>query len=206
MPRVLCGLWLAVASIFVLPGGAVAQDDVFDEVFGGSPAIDPDQPWIGWHGPFVDGLIGLRFGMDRVSALRVARDRDLISRAARDGQMRFEGEFLGEPAEVLLDFTEADDPGASGHLHRIRVQWNLFGLPQRPLALFGRLDGMLASRYGDPVRTQDDGFTALDRGDGLVRKLYFGPETRAQVDLQAYRPQRYYVILALENPQLTDGE
>ena len=65
----------------------------------------------------------------------------------------------------------------------------------------------MARRYGEPVLSEDDGFAALDTGDGLVRKVYFGREARAQVELQAYRPERYYLVLALVNPQLSgEGE
>mgnify|MGYP006277772871 CR=1 FL=1 len=181
---------------------AVSDDpyDVLDET--GAP--DPRQTWEGWYGPPADGLIGLRFGMDRFVVLRTMADRDdLESRAARDGQLRFEGRFLGETAEVLLDFTEPSDVDRTGRLRRIQVQWRLFGLPNRPLSLYDRLDGLLAARYGDPVSEHDDGYAALDSGDGLVRRMYVGPEARAQVQIEAYRSQRYWVILALESPQLT---
>ncbi|HKK70678.1 MAG TPA: hypothetical protein VKA86_05625 [Candidatus Krumholzibacteria bacterium] len=174
--------------------------DVLDDT--GAP--DPRQPWEGWYGPLADGLIGLRFGMDRFVVLRTMADReDLESSAARDGQLRFEGRFLGQAAEVLLDFTEPTPGDHTGRLHRIQVQWRLFGLPSRPLRLYEQLDGLLAARYGDPVSEHDDGFAALDSGDGLVRRVYVGPEARAQVQIEAYRSQRYWVILALESPQLT---
>lgn len=191
---------------------AQAPDGDPFEVLDDHGAPDPSQPWIGWYGPFGDGLLGLRFGMDRFVALRLMRDRGLDSRPAREGELRFEGEFLGETAEVGLEFTRTrfDDAGdpiddgiANGQLRRIQVTWQLLGLPHKPLRLFERLDGLLAARYGTPVLEEDDGFTALDVGDGLVRKVYFGREVRAQVELRAYRPKRYYLVLALENPQLT---
>ncbi len=186
---------------------ASAQDAVSDDpydVLDDTGVPDPRQPWEGWYGPPADGLIGLRFGMDRFVVLRTMADRDdLESRAARDGQLRFEGRFLGATAEVLLDFTEPSTGDRTGRLRRIQVQWRLFGLPNRPLSLYDRLDGLLAARYGGPVSEHDDGYAALDSGDGVVRRMYVGPEARAQVQIEAYRPQRYWVILALESPQLT---
>lgn len=206
---------IAACLVFFGPApsaqGQTTTDDPFD-VLDESGAPDPRQPWIGWYGPFSDGLIGLRFGMDRFVALRLLRDRGLEGRPAREGLLRFEGEFLGETAEVSLEFTRTqfDDAGdpiddgiANGQLRRIQVTWQLLGLPHKPLRLFERLDGLLTARYGEPVLAEDDGFTALDVGDGLVRKVYFGREARAQLELQAYRPHRYYLVLALENPQLS---
>lgn len=192
------------------------SDDPFDVLEQDAGAPDPQRPWIGWYGPFTDGLVDLRFGMDRFTALRVARDRGLDGQPARDGELRFEGEFLGERAELRLTFTmpETDDDGAPiddgirrGQLRRIQITWSLFGLPHKPLKLFEQLDGLMAKRYGEPVLSEDDGFSALDVGDGVVRSVYFGREARAQVEVQAYRPERYYVVIALENPQLSgEGE
>lgn len=187
-----------------------ADDDPFDVIDEAKGSIDPSRPWVGWYGPFTDGLIDLRFGMDRFTVLRVARDRGFEGMPASDDELRFEGTLLGETVEVRLSFTsrgsdddDVPDEIVPGQLKRIQVTWRLTGLPQRPLALFERLDGLMQRRYGDPVLTRDDGFTALDVGDGTVRSLYVGPEARTQVELQAYRPERYYVVVALTNPQLS---
>ena len=211
---------IAVLVAFVLVAatatGVRAEDDdpfdVIDELSG----PDPQRPWVDWYAPFTDGLIDLRFGMDRFVVLRLLRERGLEGQPARDGELRFEGELLGEQAEVRLEFsrTRYDDAGVPiddgikvGQLRRIQVTWQLLGLPHKPLRLFERLDGLMARRYGEPVLSEDDGFAALDTGDGLVRKVYFGREARAQVELQAYRPERYYLVLALVNPQLSgEGE
>jgi len=205
--RVVVGITCVFGSV-----GASAQtstDDPFDVLDEERGAIDPSRPWVGWHGPFVDGLIDLRFGMDRFTVLRLARDRGFEGTPASDDELRFEGTLLGETVEVRLTFTsrsgETDGSAeiAPGQLRRIQVTWRLTGLPQRPLRLFERLDDLMRKRYGEPVLTLDDGFAALDVGKGTVRSLYVGPEARAQVELQAYRPERYYVVVALTNPQLS---
>lgn len=160
------------------------------------------EPWAGWHGPFDDGLLGLRFGMDRFTAGRILRERDLRGRAARASTLRFEGSVLSRNGEVLVDFRP--DPAAPGgeRLSRIQLIWTIEGVPHGAHALFERLDGMLHSRYGEARLVEEDGFAALDNGWGQYRRVYAGPQAKALLHLESTRQERYRLTLHLESPQL----
>ncbi len=180
---------LCVAFVFGATASATAQDVV--------RAL----PWEGWYGPFADGAFGLRFGMDRATVARIADEHAWKVLASRDRTLRYEARVAGLKGEVLLLFL--DDGGADGRLREIRVSWTLDGLPQRPWRLYQRLVELLEKRYGEAVAVQEeDGRQSLDTGRGIFRRLYYGEETKALVELRAVRPEHFLLVYRLENPQL----
>jgi hypothetical protein len=178
-------------------------------VAGSQPLEDEDgfvgvgeYPWEGWNGPLGDGLYGLRFGTGGFEVNATMREKGLDPSHSRLGTLRFEGDVLGANAELLAEFT-ADrtiDPGSQ--LRAIQIRWLLRGLPQQGMRLFGQLDEMLALRYGNPVLAEDDGLAALENGGGAMRRLYYGPEARAWLELEAQGRQRYALLIRIECPQL----
>lgn len=160
------------------------------------------QPWVGWHGPLDDGLLGLRFGMDRFAVSRILRERGLDGRPSRPQTQRFEGPILGHPGEVLTEFRPDAQAPTGERLSRIQIMWRIDGLPNRAVELFGKLEGMLVSRYGDPLLSEDDGYAALDNGWGKNRRGYVGTQAKALLEVEAIRSQRFRVVLSLESPQL----
>lgn len=160
------------------------------------------QPWVGWHGPLDDGLLGLRFGMDRFAVSRILRERDLEGRPSRPQTQRFEGSILGHPGEVLTEYRPDPHAPTGERLSRIQIMWRIDGLPNRAVELFGKLEGMLASRYGEPLLAEDDGYAALDNGWGKNRRGFVGTQAKALLEVEAVRSQRFRVVISLESPQL----
>jgi hypothetical protein len=163
-------------------------------------------PWVGWFGPLSDGLHGMRFGTGGFEVNRVMKEKGLAASQARPYTLRFEGKVLGEMAELVAGFTTQRPSASAASLRVIQIRWVFRGLPQRGLKLFGRLDGLLASRYGTPVLSREDGISDLETGAGKYQRLYYGPEARAWVELAALGGQEYALIIRTECPQLPDPE
>lgn len=166
--------------------------------------IQTERPWEGWYGPYASGTLGLRFGMDRLTASDILDARDFDRRPARSGTLRFEGPVSGKKAEVLLTFLEDADSELRGRLRQIRVHWDFRGQPHAPMRLYEALRGVLDTRYGDAVAVEEDGFQVLDTGRGVDRRLYFGPEAKVLLELKALRSQHLQLVLRLSSPQLDD--
>ena len=161
-----------------------------------------DFPWVGWVGPLSDGLHGLRFGMTGFEANRVMREKGLEPANARPFTLRFEGDVLGRPAELMSEFTTSrpSDPGTS--LRVVQIRWRFRGLPGPVVTHFGKLERMLASRYGTPVLSEEDGLNALEAGSGTYKRLYYGPQAKAWLELSTIRIQEFAVLIRIECPQL----
>ena len=190
-PLIYFGMVMLIVSVPV-----AAQDDEagFDSV--------GDYPWVGFQGPLSDGLHGLRFGMGGFEVNRVLREKELEPANARPYTLRFEGEVLGQPAEIIAEFDQSrpSTPGAS--LRVVQIRWDFRGLPQNGFRYFNRLDELLASRYGRPVLEKDDGMANLDTGSGRLQRLYYGPQARAWLEYVAIRRQEYALMIRIECPQL----
>ena len=186
--------------IFLVASPALAQDD--DDGF----VSVGDYPWIGFVGPLSDGLHGLRFGMGGYEVLRILREKGLEPATARPYTLRFEGEVLGEDAEIIAEFDRErpSSPGAS--LRVVQIRWNFRGLPQNGFRYFTRLDEMLASRYGKPVLEKDDGMANLDTGSGRLQRMYYGQQARAWLEYVAIRRQEFALMIRIECPQLPKPE
>ena len=198
---------LAIAVMGVRSGTAQEAGPVFDEQgdYVGPRAFDTPvdaQPWVGWHGPIDDGLLGLRFGMDRFATARSLRERGLEGQHSRSQTQLFGGQVLGHSGEVLTEFRPDTQAPTGERLSRIQIMWRIDGLPNRAMALFERLDGLLASRYGTPLLAEEDGYAALDNGWGSFQRGYVGPQAKAYLVVEAIRNQRFRVVLSLESPQL----
>jgi hypothetical protein len=165
-----------------------------------------DYPWVGFVGPLSDGLHGLRFGMDGFQVNRILRDKQLEPANARPYTLRFEGDVLGESAEIVAEF-DRDRPSTPGaNLRVVQIRWDFRGLPQNGLRYFTRLNDMLASRYGAPVLEKDDGMANLDTASGRLQRLYYGPQARAWLEYVAIRRQEYLLMIRIECPQLPKPE
>ena len=169
---------------------------------GAGQTVRTERPWEGWHQQLADGVIGLRFGMDRFTVADILVERGFAARPGRGGTLRYEGKLLDEQVMAVLTFNDAANAGMGGRLHEIQLHWNLAGLPRVPLRLFERLDGMLESRYGVPLAVESAGRGALETGNGVERKFYEGPEARAVLELLSLRPERFDLVFRLESPQL----
>ena len=165
-----------------------------------------DYPWIGFQGPLSDGLHGLRFGMDGFEVNRILREKGLEPANARPYTLRFEGQVLGQAAELIAEFDEeqASSPGAS--LRVVQIRWNFQGLPQGGFRYFTRLNEMLASRYGNPVMEKDAGMQNLDSGQGRLQRLYYGPQAQAWLEYMAIQRQEYVLMIRIECPQIPKPE
>ena len=183
------------------PSNPVYDEDFLAEFDNGPDRPNPT-PWVGWHGPLDDGLLGLRFGMDRFAVGRNLRERGLQGLPARAQTQRFEGKILGHTGEVLTDFRPDVQAPKGERLSRIQIAWRIDGLPNRALDLFESLRTMLEARYGDPLLSEEDGYSALDSGWGSFRRGYAGPQARALLVVEAIRNQRFRVVILVESPQL----
>lgn len=161
-----------------------------------------EYPWEGWHGPLADGLHGLRFGTGGFEVNSTMREKGLEPSHARSHTLRFEGDVLGAPAELVAGFTTARPSASDAQLRAVQIRWLFRGLPQAGMRRFEQLDAMLAARYGEPVLVHDDGVNDLETGAGASRRLYYGPEARAWLELEALGRQRYALLIRLESPQL----
>ena len=173
------------------------EDGVWEDDWG-APVTEP---WVGWYGPVDEGLLDLKFGMGRFGVAQELRERDLQSRPAREGTQRFEGRILGELAQVVASYRPDASAPEGERLSAIQLVWTLYGVPNNAVDLFERLDGMLASRYGEPLLAEDDGYAALDSGFGVNRRYYVGTQARAWLRLEAVRTERYQLVLTLQSPQ-----
>lgn len=160
-------------------------------------------PWIDWYGPPADGMYGLRFGMDPASADEALAPLGLRRASGRVGSLRYEGKLDGVPAELVCDFLPDAAGATHQRLYRIAVLWNdVGGGTRRPLALFRTLDARLSQRYDRPKHTRDATEGTLSTGAGYWLRVYQGVEMHAQLDLRSRGPERYYVRLVLDYPQL----
>ena len=189
--------------IFLLVASPGAAQDMDDE--GGFIPVG-DYPWVGFVGPLSDGLHGLRFGMGGFEVNRIMREKDLEPANARPYTLRFWGDVMGQPAELIAEFTDErpSHPGAS--LRVVQIRWNFRGLPQQGFNYFQKLDEMLASRYGRPVLKVDDGMQNLDTGDGRLQRLYYGTQAQAWLEYSAIRRQEFALMIRIECPQLPKPE
>lgn len=203
----------AAASVVIGVGPGSAQTDsratpprqtdasYFADLGADAPTVLAE-PWVGWYGPLDDGLLGLRFGMDRFEVGRRMRERGLEGQASRPGTQRFEGALLGSTGEVLTEFRPDAQAPNGERLSRVQISWRIDGVPNRAVDLFERLDAMLESRYGEPLLSTEDGYAALDSGWGEFRRGYVGPQAKALLVVEAIRSQRFRVVISLESPQL----
>lgn len=190
---------ILVLAILAPPAGAqLPEEDGFVAV--------GEYPWEGWYGPLADGLHGLRFGTGGFEVNATMREKGLRPSNARSGTLRFEGAVLGANAELVAEFTGSRPSSSDAELRAIQIRWLLRGLPQQGMRLFDQLDRMLAGRYGTPVLQEDDGMSDLESGSGARRRLYYGPEARAWLELEAQGRQRYALLIRLECPQLPKPE
>lgn len=166
--------------------------------------IQTERPWEGWYGPYAAGTLGLRFGMDRLTASDILDERDFDRRPARSGTLRFEGSVSGKKAEVLLTFLEDADSELRGRLRQIQIHWDFRGQPHAPMRLYEGLREVLEARYGEAVAIEEVGFQVLDTGRGVDRRLYFAAEAKVLLELKAVRPQQLQLVLRLSSPQLDD--
>lgn len=188
-------------SLFAQSSGEPAAPDTAR--FGGDLDARPvAEPWVGWHGPLDDGLLGLRFGMDRFSVARVLRERGLSGRHSREHTLLFGGTILSRNGEILTEFRPDPTAPNGERLSRIQLMWTIEGVPHGALGLFERLDAMLRSRYGEPRMVEEDGFAALDSGWGQYVRGYVGTQAKAVLHLESTRRERYRLLLSLESPQL----
>jgi hypothetical protein len=191
---------LAILILLLCVGPATgAQDETGFESAG-------DFPWVGWFGPLSDGLHGLRFGTGGFEVNRVMKEKGLSSIHARSYTLRFEGEVLGAMAELIAGFTTERPSASAASLRAIQIRWIFRGRPQRGFGLFERLDGLLASRYGKPVLSQEDGISDLENGSGAFQRLYYGPEVQAWLEYTALGGQEFALLIRMECPQLPDPE
>jgi hypothetical protein len=195
--RSLCHFGLV---ILLVAAPALAQDDEDGFVSVG------DYPWVGFYGPLSDGLHGLRFGMGGFEVNRILREKGMEPANARPYTLRFEGQVLGQPAEVVAEFDQSSPASPGANLRVVQIRWDFRGLPQNGFRYFSRLDEMLASRYGKPVLVKDDGMQNLDTGNGRLQRLYYGPQARAWLEYQALRRQEYVLMIRIECPQLPKPE
>jgi hypothetical protein len=199
---------LAILMVILLLGASSApgtQDEAASPDEEGFASVG-DYPWVGWFGPLSDGLHGLRFGTGGFEVNRVMKEKGLSGSPARPYTLRFEGDVLGEMAELIGGFTTQRPSASAASLRVIQIRWVFRGLPQRGMKLFGKLDGMLASRYGEPVVSREDGLSDLETGAGRYQRLYYGREVRAWLELAALGGQQYALIIRMECPQLPDPE
>jgi len=162
--------------------------------------------WAHFYLPASDGILGLRYGMDRRAATEAMRARDLDPRAAsRRGSMRFVGQVLEKEADVLLDFLGPGPEGGADRLARIEVRWRCDGTMRAPRRIFESLSDLLEKRYGAPIRVVEDAWPALETGAGTRGRAYSGPQTEALVEIQGVRKDLYRVDLRLQFPPWADG-
>jgi hypothetical protein len=160
-------------------------------------------PWQGWYGPPADGIYGIRFGMDRLAVDEVVRGLGLQERPGRPTSLRYEGRLEGRSVELVCDFLDAAADRARSPLYRIQLLWrDISGGTRGPLTLFSRLDARLAGRYGDPRLRRNSTEGKLSTAEGIYLRIYEDVEVHAQLELRAQAPERYYVRLELDYPQL----
>lgn len=167
-----------------------------------SPAA-AQAPWRGWYGPPADGMFGVRFDMDPTSADEALAPLKLRRLSGRVYSLRYEGKLIGVTAELVCDFLPDATDAARERLNRITVMWSdISGGTHRALTLFETLDAVLKQRYNEPKLAKDATEGTLSTGAGFWVRIYQGPEMHAQLDLRASAPERYYVRLVLDYPQL----
>ena len=127
IPQIRPRIQLAILILLLCVGPATAapDEDGFESV--------GDFPWIGWVGPLADGLHGLRFGTGGFEVNRVMKEKGLKSIRARPYMLRFEGEVLGEMAELIAGFTTQRPSASSSSLRVIQIRWIFRGRPQHGL-------------------------------------------------------------------------
>lgn len=195
---------LAILILILCAGPAAGtQDEVVPPDDEGFASVG-NYPWVGWYGPLSDGLHGLRFGTGGFEVNRVMKEKGLLGSRARPYMLRFEGKILGAQGELIASFTTPRPSNSAASLRVIQIRWVLRGLPQPGLKLFGKLDEMLASRYGKPVLHREDGIHKLENGAGKHQRLYYGPEAQAWLELAALGGQEFALIIRMECPQLPD--
>jgi hypothetical protein len=189
---------VAMAALLpaVLAAPVLAQDDGF--------LAAGDYPWIGWYGPVADGLYGLRFGTGAFEVSEKMEAKGLRTSHPRPYTLRFEGRILGEQGGLVAEFTTARPGAKESRLRAVQIRWILRGLPKGPLKLFDSLDQMLHQRYGEPVDSRQDGPAALENGRGVYHRLFYGPEARALLELEALGQLEYSLVIRIECPQLPD--
>ena len=160
-------------------------------------------PWLGWYGPPADGMFGVRFAMDLTSADEALAPLGLLRLSGRTGSLRYQGKLDGVKGELVCDFlADGNGPGRE-RLYRIAVMWSdISGGTHHALTLFRTLDARLKQRYDQPKLAKDATEGTLSTGSGYWLRIYQGPEMHAQLDLRAQGPERYYVRLVLDYPQL----
>lgn len=185
--RPLSGLLLALA----VAGTVAAQ-------------VPVTEPWADWEGPPTDGIAGLQFGMDRFEVEDAAAVRGWSPRPPRGGTLRYGLQLLDRRCELVALFVDDAAAKRGGELATVDLRWGQReGLPGPSVERYERLSKFLRGRYGDPVFTQDDGENSLLTGNGALRQLFHGPQTRAVLELVAPRPERYELRLRLEHPPLS---
>lgn len=200
-PQILRPFQFAILVLVLATSVAVAQDDTDD----GFVSVG-EYPWEGWNGPLADGIYDLRFGTGGFEVTAAMRARGLEPASARPHTLRFEGEILDTPAEVLTEFTGSQPSASDAQLRVIQVRWGLRGLPQKGARLFREIEQELEARYGRPVLKRDDGLAALENGSGSLQRLYYGPEARTWLELSALGRQRYTLVVRMESPQLEERD
>lgn len=161
----------------------------------------PDVSWSKLYLPASDGLLGLRYGMDRAACGAVLRERGFEARnASSDAQLRFEGEVLGQRAEVALTFLSTGRRVGRELLARIELRWRYDGAIRSPRHIYERLQELLVRRYGPAIGSEDAAWSAVENGSGRRVCAYIGPETAARLEIRGVRKELYRVQLRLEFP------
>lgn len=171
-----------------------------------APEILAQKPWVGWHGPLSDGIMGFRFGMDRRTVREVAQGRRVKAAPARGETLRYTGSFLSEQGELVLEFAPDESRPGQEVLTRIRIGWEgIAGGGGRPQAMFESLSTLLEERYGPAMFRRDATMQEISSGYRDALLVFEGPQMQAQLSLKAAGKQSLRLMLLLVSPQLDPG-
>ena len=181
--------WSTVAALWLL-------------VLLASPA-GASQIWVGWVGPWADGIMGFRFGMDPATVRQVATGKSLRATGARSGTLHYVGKLAGRDADLVLEFIVPKQGPKRGQLSRILINWDeMRGISSHALKVFDLLDKLLAQRYGAPVFHRDPSLAEINSGYKQRVHIYQGEEMYARLLLLAASKDILRVSLILTSPQL----
>jgi hypothetical protein len=157
-------------------------------------------------GPWADGIMGFRFGMDPAAVRKVASTKKLHPLTGRSETLRYSGKLAGREGEVVLEFTTPKLGPQRAELSRILFKWDsMSGVSTHATRLFELLDRLLAQRYGTPVFRRDAALSEISTGYKQAVRVYQGVEMEARLILMAPSNDLLRVNLILISPQLHPG-
>lgn len=160
-------------------------------------------PWVGWVGPWADGIMGFRFGMDPASVQQLASGKKLQATGARSGTLHYMGKLAGRDGDLVLEFTVPKQGLRREQLSRILISWDeMRGISTHAIKLFDLLDKLLAKRYGSPIFHRDPSISEINSGYKEKVHIYQGEEMYARLMLLAASTDILRVSLILTSPQL----